>query len=181
MKKIPSIKSALIAIAAFLFFANTSIAQAPPQVNWKQEEFMNYGGPLNTTFSKGYLFKTKSGHYFEITDTKAVRVKLNNPGVTVMTDGKKYRLVIEGLEKPVNVNKIEEMIESYFVGDYKGWSGKTTFTLENGQVWEQATFDTFTPSSVIYRPKVYVYKTSDGYKFKVEDQDETVLVRRVKG
>ena len=30
-----------------------------------------------------------------------------------------------------------EPLETRLVGDYEGWSGRTTFRLENGQVWRQ--------------------------------------------
>ena len=30
-----------------------------------------------------------------------------------------------------------EAVASRLVGEYKGWSGRTTFKLENGQIWQQ--------------------------------------------
>ena len=40
----------------------------------------------------------------------------------------------ETAEKP----EAAEAIETRLAGDYEGWSGKTLFQLENGQIWQQA-------------------------------------------
>src|SRR5690242_6242467 len=34
-------------------------------------------------------------------------------------------------------------IHATLVGDFRGWNGSTTFTLDNGQVWEQVDDDTY--------------------------------------
>ena len=69
------------------------------------------------------------------------------------------------------------VVESTIVGDFDGWDGETIFKLDNGQIWEQAEYDYY--YSYSYRPDVTIYSTSGGCRMKVEDEDETILVRRI--
>jgi hypothetical protein len=69
-------------------------------------------------------------------------------------------------------------IESTISGDIEGWDGETIFKLDNGQIWQQAAYDyTY---FYAYRPEVTIYQTSAGCRMKVEDETETVLVKRIK-
>ncbi len=69
-------------------------------------------------------------------------------------------------------------IESTISGEFEGWEGETLFNLDNGQIWEQAEYDYM--YSYQYRPDVTIYKVSSGCRMKVEGEDETILVRRIK-
>jgi hypothetical protein len=69
-------------------------------------------------------------------------------------------------------------VESTIAGDIEGWDGETIFKLDNGQIWQQAEYDyTY---SYAYRPDVTIYPTTAGCRMKVEDESETVLVKRLK-
>ncbi len=69
-------------------------------------------------------------------------------------------------------------IESTISGEIEGWDGETMFKLDNGQIWQQAEYDyTY---FYAYRPDVTIYQTSAGCRMKVEDETETVLVKRIK-
>jgi hypothetical protein len=69
-------------------------------------------------------------------------------------------------------------IESTIVGDFNGWDGETIFKLVNGQIWEQVEYSyTYSYS---YRPDVTIYQVNGGCRMKVEDEDETIMVRRIK-
>ena len=69
-------------------------------------------------------------------------------------------------------------IESAITGEVHGWSGDTIFKLDNGQIWQQAEYDyTYFYE---YHPDVTIYQTSGGCKMKVEDEDETIIVKRIK-
>ncbi len=69
-------------------------------------------------------------------------------------------------------------IESTISGDIEGWDGDTIFKLDNGQIWQQAAYDyTY---FYAHRPEVTIYQTSAGCRMKVEDETETVLVKRIK-
>jgi hypothetical protein len=48
----------------------------------------------------------------------------------------------------------------------------------NGQIWQQAEYDyTYFYE---YHPDVTIYDTSAGCRMKVEDEEETVVVKRIK-
>jgi hypothetical protein len=69
-------------------------------------------------------------------------------------------------------------IETSITGEIQGWDGETIFKLDNGQIWQQAEYDyTYFYE---YHPDVTIYETSAGCRMKVEDEDETVLVKRIK-
>ena len=69
-------------------------------------------------------------------------------------------------------------IESAISGEFHGWDGETIFKLDNGQIWQQAEYDyTYSYS---YHPDVTIYQTSAGCRLKVEDEEETIIVKRIK-
>jgi hypothetical protein len=71
-----------------------------------------------------------------------------------------------------------EVIETYIEGDFEGWSGETIFKLDNGQIWQQASYSyTY---SYAYRPKVMIYRSGGEYKMKVEGVGEALAVKRLK-
>jgi hypothetical protein len=76
-----------------------------------------------------------------------------------------------------------DYVESWLVGDFNGWSGKTIFTLENGQVWRQTNnyIRDYRPHSPIPQPKVRISKGMFGsYDLRVEGVKRIVQVRRVR-
>ena len=69
-------------------------------------------------------------------------------------------------------------IESAISGEVHGWNGDTIFKLDNGQIWQQAEYDyTYFYE---YHPDVTIYQTRGGCKMKVEDEDDTIIVKRIK-
>lgn len=69
-------------------------------------------------------------------------------------------------------------IESAITGEVHGWDGETIFKLDNGQIWQQAEYDyTYFYE---YHPDVTIYQTMAGCRMKVEDEDETIVVKRIK-
>lgn len=75
-------------------------------------------------------------------------------------------------------NSCSPPIQSTISGEIEGWEGDTIFKLDNGQIWQQAVYDyTY---FYAYRPDVTIYQTSAGCRMKVEDETDTVLVKRIK-
>jgi hypothetical protein len=69
-------------------------------------------------------------------------------------------------------------IESAITGEVHGWDGETIFKLDNGQIWQQAEYDyTYFYE---YHPDVTIYQTRSGCRMKVEDEEETIIVKRIK-
>ncbi len=81
-------------------------------------------------------------------------------------------------EMPSIRSSCSPAVESTISGEIEGWDGETIFKLDNGQIWQQAEYDyTY---FYAYRPEVTIYQTSAGCRMKVEDETETVLVKRIK-
>ena len=73
------------------------------------------------------------------------------------------------VEKAVKDNKIAaqpQVIESRIVGPFKGYDGRTRFTLENGQVWAQSQQDSraYPPSD---SPPVIIVKSGWGHRMYI--------------
>jgi hypothetical protein len=71
-----------------------------------------------------------------------------------------------------------QVIETCIEDEFEGWEGETIFTLCNGQIWQQSEYAYMYHYS--YRPDVVIYRTSSGYRMKVEDVSETIGVERIK-
>ena len=79
----------------------------------------------------------------------------------------------------VHPKKIDEaVIETQIDGDFEGWDGETIWKMENGQIWQQSSY------SYHYHyasdPKVLIYRSGGGWKMKVDGDDETVDVKKLK-
>jgi|SRR5579862_78654 len=69
-------------------------------------------------------------------------------------------------------------IESAITGEIHGWDGETIFKLDNGQIWQQAEYDyTYFYE---YHPDITIYQTGGGCRMKVQDENEAVIVKRIK-
>lgn len=68
-------------------------------------------------------------------------------------------------------------IESHISGSFTGWSGKTMFRLDNGQVWQQAEPGVF--ATKMQDPAVVIKKLTFGYLLTLPGDSDTVFVRRI--
>jgi hypothetical protein len=81
-----------------------------------------------------------------------------------------------GFRDPVS----SEGVVSRIAGEFSGWSGDTRFTLENGQVWEQAESGSMRGVSVD-SPAITIKPAFMGsWLLKVEGFNKAIRVRRVK-
>jgi hypothetical protein len=169
----------IVAIFCSLFlFSIAASAQFKVDSTSKPEETTFYDGAANTIYSPGLLIKTRSGHYYEIVDKTKFKNTVPNPTVTVYKEGKKkYYLVIQGIDIPIEAGRIQEVIESNINGDFKGWEGATAFSLVNGETWVQDEFGSLFAN--LYRPKVFIYRAANGtYKMRVEGVNQLLVVKR---
>lgn len=73
-----------------------------------------------------------------------------------------------------------KLIRSRIAGTFDGWSGKTEFPLENGQVWRQSAGGKLVAKAVD-NPEVEIRRGFMGvYYLQVEGYNRTVKVRRIK-
>ncbi len=75
-----------------------------------------------------------------------------------------------------------DRIEARLVGDFTGWTGKTKFALDNGQVWQQTRnyVRNYEPREPISQPKVTITRSWAGsYKMRIEGVKRTIQVKRI--
>lgn len=166
-------KLRIVILSHLLFYTFMATAQ-----DWTFYEKTSIKGSVSGSITKGYLFKTTGGAFYEITERTRQRVRERNPDVTIYKNGNDYKLVIDGFDEPVICRKIKNVIESAIDGEFKGWDGSTIFKLTNGQIWEQSEYAYF--YHYAYRPNVTIYESKDGIKMKVEDVDEVISVKQLK-
>jgi 8-oxo-dGTP pyrophosphatase MutT (NUDIX family) len=63
----------------------------------------------------------------------AVRQAKEEARIEVKAERKRQAVANAGFA----VREDDEAIRTRIIGDFRGWTGKTVFTLENGQVWQQ--------------------------------------------
>jgi len=74
---------------------------------------------------------------------------------------------------------VRATFNSQLVGDFVGWTGKTKFVLENGQVWKQRNSDQWR-SPTIKSPTVVIRKNILGfYVMDIEGVKRSIGVKRV--
>src|SRR4051812_48333116 len=78
------------------------------------------------------------------------------------------RVATTAVDKAVKENKVQapEVIQSRIVGPFTGYTGRTVFTLENGQRWAQSQMDSaYFPK--IDSPPVVIVKAGLGYRMHI--------------
>ncbi len=78
------------------------------------------------------------------------------------------KVATTAVDKAVKENKVSapEVIQSRIVGPFTGYTGRTVFTLENGQRWAQSQFDSaYYPK--IDSPPVVIVKAGFGYRMYI--------------
>ena len=73
-----------------------------------------------------------------------------------------------------------DQISSKILGVFEGWTGTTKFTLENGQVWQQASFGVLRVK--MNNPNIIIKSSilSDTYTLKIEGLNSSIRVKRIK-
>lgn len=124
------------------------------------------------------LFKLTNGQYWLQTEYKYRYQYMYRPSVVITQTGSGYELQVDGMDDSVRVRQVSA-IESRIKGSFKGWSGKTTFELENGQVWQQSAYAYW--YHYAYRPEIVIFEATGGYVLRLADDDSNwVSVRRTR-
>lgn len=70
------------------------------------------------------------------------------------------------------------IVSSTIRGEFEGWSGETVFVLDNGQVWQQASYAYH--YHYAYRPQVTILPVDGGWVMQVEGVSQLLPVRRLR-
>ena len=113
-------------------------------------------------FNDEVLFKMKNGTYWIQAQYKYWYHYAYCPDATVTKENGRYILTVA--EHSIPVRKVTDVIESRIEGEFKGWDGKTSYKLLNGQVWQQSTYKY--EYKYAYMPEAVVYEATGGYKMR---------------
>lgn len=84
------------------------------------------------------------------------------------------------LEKSAADPSKDTAVESRFAGNFTGWSGKTIFRLENGQVWQQVNAGSY-DTQPVPSPHVRIYPAKvSGFWMEIDGVNPRVRVKPVK-
>lgn len=83
----------------------STVIRAVP--GWELYEETQLSGSINGTIEKGRIFKTVSGHVYEVTGITLQLVLELSPDVTVFRNGDTYKLVVEGFDEPLICEKLK--------------------------------------------------------------------------
>ena len=116
------------------------------------------------------------------TKIAAAEAKVRKAEQTAAVDPKKpnWLRALITLEKSASSPEEASAIESRIEGDFKGWSGRTTFRLENGQIWQQSSSGDYeTPPIPSPRVRVFPAKLG-GFWIEVDGVNPRVKVKPIK-
>ncbi len=116
------------------------------------------------------------------------REEFTKAGLTKLSDEEINALDAWVLKHSLEVAKIvttksapdqkEGAIETQIDGTFTGWSGETVWKMTNGQIWQQAAYAYH--YRYAFRPKVLIYRSSTGWKMRVDGTDEEVSVKLIR-
>lgn len=77
-----------------------------------------------------------------------------------------------------SAREIPPAIEARIAGNFTGWKGNTTFTLDNGQVWKQRHEGSYYKR--MQNPEVVISRESMGYFLTLKETGARIGVSRIK-
>lgn len=89
-------------------------------------------------FNDNMVFKMSNGTYWIQTSYEYWYHYAYRPKVTITFENGRYMLSV--LERSIEVQQPDDVIESRIKGVFEGWKGNSKYTLTNGQVWEQSVY-----------------------------------------
>lgn len=85
------------------------------------------------------------------------------------------------LERSATKPDAADALESRLAGSFNGWTGRSTFRLENGQLWAQVNTDAYDYAPTLKSPKVKIYPASFGsFWLIIEGVNQRCRVKPVK-
>jgi hypothetical protein len=163
----------IVAALALLSSANLSYAQSCARATiMSPTPFMGNDGEI-FRLDDGSIWQIKQAqqyfyHYYP-------NVIICRSSDKLIVKGKSLNVELLGSPAVRQPGKLPSMIESRIDGRFDGWSGETIFKLENGQIWQQASYAN-TPSRK-YRPKVVITRTGAGFEMQVEGLTASLRVQ----
>jgi len=93
-------KLVTVAVLGLACFGSLLVA-SPAAAQWTLYEETTIAGTISGSIKNGHIFKTRSGHIYEVADYVYLYEYEYSPDVTVLVDGTSYKLIIEGFDEPL--------------------------------------------------------------------------------
>ena len=152
---------------------------------WSLVEDTFVQGTVSGTVMMGHVFSTVSGNYYEVISPTVEVVVEVMPRMTVLSDGRMYRLIVQGFRDDMYAvrlipsrdaeRRLPSVIESRIDGDFEGYEHGRVYRLRNGQYWEQTSSDY--RYRYAYAPETMLVRRTSGFEMRVDRMDRWVRVR----
>ena len=125
-------------------------------------------------FDDNAIFKMSDGSYWVQSQYTYWYHYAYRPDAAICREqGRTYLIVAD---HKVQIERINDVIESRIEGEFRGWSGDTQYKLSNGQIWMQVAYKyQYTYS---YCPEVIICNIGGNYICSVAGTQ--AVVRRIK-
>ena len=143
----------------------------------QQREFLNswlkarYGEPAQVEASEPdtAIVRTPATSVTTEADAQAIETEVERRVAA------KLAATQTGKDNPKN----DMPLEARLVGDFKGWTGKTVFRLDNGQVWRQRSASTYRHKGSDMRVRLE-QNWMGGWEMEVLSTGKSVLVKKMR-
>ena len=143
----------------------------------QQREFLNswlkarYGEPAQVEASEPdtAIVRTPATSVTTEADAQAIETEVERRVAA------KLAATQTGKDNPKN----DMPLEARLVGDFKGWTGKTVFRLDNGQVWRQRSASTYRHKGSDMRVR-FEQNWMGGWEMEVLSTGKSVLVKKMR-
>jgi hypothetical protein len=89
----------------------------------------------------------------------------NCPQAKILRKDDRLYIQVDGEDEIAPVREASTVTRSKIKGQFKGWNGKSTYELINGEVWQQASARY--KYKFAYMPTVVIYETPSGMVMEV--------------
>ena len=157
--------------------ADERIKSGIDSLNAEQREFLNswlkarYGEPAQVEASEPdtAIVRTPATSVTTEADAQAIETEVERRVAA------KLAATQTGKDNPKN----DMPLEARLVGDFKGWTGKTVFRLDNGQVWRQRSASTYRHKGSDMRVR-FEQNWMGGWEMEVLSTGKSVLVKKMR-
>ena len=157
--------------------ADERIKSGIDSLNAEQREFLNswlkarYGEPAQVEASEPdtAIVRTPATSVTAEAEAQAIETEVERRVAA------KLAATQTGKDNPKN----DMPLEARLVGDFKGWTGKTVFRLDNGQVWRQRSASTYRHKGSDMRVR-FEQNWMGGWEMEVLSTGKSVLVKKMR-
>lgn len=128
-------------------------------------------------YDEGAIFKLTNGQVWQQKQYLYCYHYAYRPRILIFQDGSRNMLSVTGINKSVEVVRVNVLTEGYIVSDFRGFDQNMKFEFQNGQIWEQV--ESKYAYHNAYHPEAMIVDGINSIELYVEGMNRGVRVRRV--